>query len=102
MQRLWLSQYGALESRTSRPYGRQYRGLSVGRRRDRRRPAARGPSSVVGWRRALPAIIGYLEDVENYVAVDDPIYGKSDLTYDTLGTNYQGSGTWTHTYYTQA
>jgi len=48
------------------------------------------------------AIIGYLEDVENYVAVDDPIYGKSDLTYDTLGTNYQGSGTWTHTYYTQA
>jgi Papain-like cysteine protease AvrRpt2 len=48
------------------------------------------------------AIIGYLEDVENYVAVDDPIYGKSDLTYDTLRTNYQGSGTWTHTYYTQA
>jgi hypothetical protein len=48
------------------------------------------------------AIIGYLEDAPNYVAVDDPIYGKSDLTYDTLKTNYQGSGSWTHTYYTKA
>jgi hypothetical protein len=48
------------------------------------------------------AVIGYLEDDTNYVAVDDPIYGKSDLTYDTLKTSYQGSGSWTHTYYTQA
>jgi hypothetical protein len=48
------------------------------------------------------AIIGYLEDVKNYVSVDDPIYGKSDLNYDTLKTSYQGSGTWTHTYYTHA
>ena len=47
-------------------------------------------------------IIGYLEDATNYVAVDDPIYGKSDLTYDTLKTSYQGSGSWTHTYYTKA
>jgi hypothetical protein len=48
------------------------------------------------------AIIGYLEDNPNYVAVDDSIYGKSDLTYDTLRTSYQGSGSWTHTYYTKA
>jgi hypothetical protein len=48
------------------------------------------------------AIIGYLEDVQNYVAVDDPIYGKSDVSYDTLRTSYQGSGTWTHSYYTKA
>jgi hypothetical protein len=47
------------------------------------------------------AIIGYLEDVQNYVAVDDPIYGKSDVTYDTLKTGYQGSGSWTHTFYTK-
>jgi hypothetical protein len=47
------------------------------------------------------AIIGYLEDAPNYVAVDDPIYGKSDLTYATLQTSYQGSGSWTHTYYTK-
>jgi hypothetical protein len=48
------------------------------------------------------AIIGYLESDTNYVAVDDPIYGKSDLTYVTLETAYQGSGTWTHSYYTKA
>lgn len=48
------------------------------------------------------AVIGYLEDAQNYVAVDDPIYGKSDLTYDTLKTSYQGSGSWTHSYYTKA
>ena len=48
------------------------------------------------------AIIGYLEDVQNYVSVDDPIYGKSDVSYDTLRTSYQGSGTWTHSYYTKA
>jgi hypothetical protein len=48
------------------------------------------------------AVIGYLEDAVNYVAVDDPIYGKSDLTYDTLKTSYQGTGTWTHSYYTKA
>jgi hypothetical protein len=48
------------------------------------------------------SVIGYLEGATNYVAVDDPIYGKSDLTYATLETSYQGSGTWTHSYYTQA
>ena len=48
------------------------------------------------------AIIGYLEDTPNYVAVDDPIYGKSDLTYDTLKTSYQGTGSWTDSYYTKA
>src|SRR5206468_11866517 len=48
------------------------------------------------------AIIGYLEDAVNYAAVDDPVYGESDLTYDTLKTSYQGSGSWTHTYYTRA
>lgn len=49
------------------------------------------------------AIIGYLEDTPNWVAVDDPIYGKSDLTYDTLVSGgYQGSGTWTTSYFTQS
>jgi hypothetical protein len=46
------------------------------------------------------AVIGYLEDAQNFVAVDDPIYGKSDVTYDTLKSGYQGSGSWTTTYYT--
>jgi Papain-like cysteine protease AvrRpt2 len=35
------------------------------------------------------------------VNVDDPIYGPSDVTYTTLATNYKGSGTWTHSYYTR-
>jgi Papain-like cysteine protease AvrRpt2 len=47
-------------------------------------------------------VIGYFEGDTNYVAVDDPIYGKSDLTYATLETAYQGSGAWTHSYYTRA
>ncbi len=36
-----------------------------------------------------------------YLDIDDPIYGKSTLTYETFATNYQGSGTWTHTYFTK-
>ena len=37
----------------------------------------------------------------DYVTVDDPIYGRSDVNYTTLQTAYQGSGSWTHTYYTK-
>lgn len=37
----------------------------------------------------------------DYVSVDDPIYGRSDVNYATLQTAYKGSGTWTHTYYTK-
>lgn len=36
-----------------------------------------------------------------YLHIDDPIYGKSTLTYTQFATNYQGSGTWTHTYFTK-
>ena len=35
------------------------------------------------------------------ISVDDPIYGKSDVNYSVLQTSYQGSGTWTHSYYTK-
>jgi hypothetical protein len=47
------------------------------------------------------AIIGYLDDGEGYLAVDDPIYGKSDVSYATLKSNYQQTGSWTHSYYTK-
>jgi hypothetical protein len=47
------------------------------------------------------AIIGCLEDATNYVALDDPIYGKSDVAFATLSSTYQGTGSWTHTYYTK-
>ncbi|MFI9596416.1 papain-like cysteine protease family protein [Nonomuraea sp. NPDC052265] len=36
-----------------------------------------------------------------YVSVADPWAGDSDVPYDTFRNNYQGSGTWTHTYRTQ-
>ena len=36
-----------------------------------------------------------------FLHIDDPIYGKSTLTYNQFATNYQGSGTWTHTYFTK-
>ena len=39
--------------------------------------------------------------VTKYLHIDDPIYGKSTLTYDQFATNYQGSGSWTHTYFTK-
>jgi hypothetical protein len=49
------------------------------------------------------AIIGTRELAPHYVAVDDPIYGKSDHTWDDLRTSYQADGdSWTHTYFTQA
>ena len=34
------------------------------------------------------------------VHVQDPIYGTSDITYNTMSTVYQGTGSWTHTYFT--
>jgi hypothetical protein len=49
------------------------------------------------------AIIGTREWSPTYVAVDDPIFGKSDHTWDDLRTSYQADGdSWTHTYFTQA
>lgn len=37
----------------------------------------------------------------NYLNIDDPIYGKSDITETTFKTRYQGSGSWTHSYKTK-
>ncbi len=41
------------------------------------------------------------QGLTEYLHIDDPIYGKSTLTYQQFATNYQGSGTWTHTYFTK-
>jgi hypothetical protein len=37
-----------------------------------------------------------------YFDIDDPIYGKSHLTVSDFSSNYQGSGSWTHTYSTKS
>jgi len=39
---------------------------------------------------------------QEFVDIDDPIYGKSHLTLSDFSTNYQGSGTWTHYYITKS
>lgn len=36
-----------------------------------------------------------------YLHIDDPIYGKNTMTYNQFASNYQNSGTWTHTYFTK-
>jgi hypothetical protein len=43
----------------------------------------------------------YSTNGTDYVTVDDPIYGLSNVAYNTLKTAYQGSGSWTHTYFTK-
>ena len=48
------------------------------------------------------ALIGYRDVEPAWVAVDDPIYGPSDLPYATLLSGYQQSGKWTHSYFTKA
>lgn len=37
-----------------------------------------------------------------YVDIDDPIYGKSHMTVSDFSSSYQGSGSWTHTYFTKS
>jgi hypothetical protein len=38
----------------------------------------------------------------NMLADDDPFYGKSDVGLSTFTSSYQGSGSWTHSYFTKA
>jgi hypothetical protein len=47
-------------------------------------------------------IAGYRAcDPDEYIDVRDPIYGSSDIALATFTTGYQGTGSWTHTYYTE-
>jgi hypothetical protein len=67
--------------------------------------AGRPVGARIGWSGGgghFMIIYGYslVAGVE-YFDIDDPIYGKSHLTVSDFASNYQGSGTWTHTYFTQ-
>lgn len=59
----------------------------------------------IGWNGGgghFAVIEGYQRIGEQWVAVDDPWYGASDVAVSTLtGGSYQGSGTWSHTYFTE-
>jgi hypothetical protein len=46
------------------------------------------------------AVTGYHSDSNDWVSVDDPIYGPSDVTFAALQSAVQATGTWTHSYFT--
>ena len=68
--------------------------------------AGRPMGTRIGWNGGgghFMVIYGYSTWFgEEYVDIDDPIYGKSHLTLVDFSTNYQGSGTWTHYYITKS
>jgi hypothetical protein len=59
----------------------------------------------IGWSGGgghFVVIAGYRCDAVGYFEIRDPFYGSSDVAVATFTTSYQGSGSWTHTYYTEA
>jgi hypothetical protein len=67
--------------------------------------AGRPVGARIGWSGGgghFVVIYGYnLVGSTEYLDIDDSIYGKSHLAVPDFSTNYQGSGTWTHTYFTK-
>ena len=68
--------------------------------------AGRPVGARVGWSGGgghFMVIYGYSSvGGTNYFDIDDPIYGKSHLTVAAFSSSYQGSGAWTHTYFTKS
>lgn len=59
----------------------------------------------VGWAGGgghFVVISGCLDDATGVLEVRDPIYGTSEISIASFASSYQGSGSWTHTYYTEA
>jgi hypothetical protein len=46
------------------------------------------------------AVTGYAPG--DLIEIDDPVSGVSDVDYDVFTTAYLGTGSWTHSYFTQA
>jgi hypothetical protein len=68
--------------------------------------AGRPVGARIGWNRGgghFMVIYGYstVLGVE-YFDIDDPIYRKIHLPVSEFSSNYQGSGRWTHTYFTKS
>jgi hypothetical protein len=68
--------------------------------------AGRPVGARIGWSGGgghFMVIYGYsLVSGVEYFDIDDPIYGKSHLAVSDFASHYQGSGTWTHTYFTKS
>ena len=62
------------------------------------------PCIRIGWAGGGGHFIGVNGcEPTDLICVSDPIWGDSTITYDTLTSGqYEGSGTWTNTYFTQA
>jgi Papain-like cysteine protease AvrRpt2 len=57
----------------------------------------------IGWSGGgghFVVVEGYRQDLGAF-AVEDPWYGTSDVSAEALRFRYQGSGRWTHSYYTR-
>jgi len=65
--------------------------------------AGRPVGARIGWSGGgghFMVIYGYsLIGGDEYFDIDDPIYGKSHLPMSEFASSYQGTGSWTHTYY---
>jgi hypothetical protein len=46
-------------------------------------------------------ITGHQGGATEMIEVEDPYYGKSNITLDDFALSYQGTGHWSHTYFTQ-
>lgn len=68
--------------------------------------AGRPVGARIGWSGGgghFMVIYGYsVVAGTNYFDIDDPIYGKSHLSVADFSSHYQGSGTWTHAYFTKS
>jgi hypothetical protein len=67
--------------------------------------AGRPVGARIGWAGGgghFVMISGCLDDATGLLEVRDPIYGTSELSIASFASSYQGSGSWTHIYYTRA
>lgn len=58
----------------------------------------------IGWSGGgghFVVVDGYLNDASQQVAIEDPWYGASDMSYTAFSSSYQTSGSWSHSYETQ-
>jgi hypothetical protein len=67
--------------------------------------AGRPVGARIGWAGGgghFVTISGCLDDATGVLEVRDPIYGTSEISVANFRSSYQGSGSWTHTYYTRS
>ena len=66
--------------------------------------AGRPVGARIGWAGGgghFVVISGCLNDATGILEVRDSMYGTSEISIASFASSYQGSGSWTHTYYTE-